>query len=527
MKRIKQFRLICLVLTGLLTVKLFYLSVIKTDELSQSAVLQRTQNINIKSVRGIIYDRSMIPLTEGENRLHAAVFPDELEDKGEAEQLLGKGISYGSGVQIFPLDSVSDKQTRLITMRGISLFNVSERYNEAGLLSHVIGYTSDNGGFGIERIFNKALTVGETDSISLTQNAGNQIMSGLGHSKIINNTYRGVQLTVDYHVQSAVEKVLDDNIESGCAIVLDAVTGNVLAMASRPNFKQSELVKYLNGNRGELINRALSAYDIGSIFKIVLTAAALEEGLVTPGYEFECNGSVDIDGMEFPCNEKNGHGVITLADGLAKSCNAVYYGLGQKIGIDNIYKYAKEFGLGEPVLNIEKLNESAGYIPRFSYSSRELANISIGQGNVSVTPVQAADILCTIVNGGIRQQLSLVSGIVDDGGTAHTMMPTERGRVISKKTAQTLKDMLDSTVEYGTGTRAKIDDWGAGGKTGSAETGWATKDGTMTHAWFAGYFPKDNPRYVCVVMLENGRTGAGAAAPVFKEIGTEIKRLNR
>ncbi|MDR0406324.1 MAG: peptidoglycan glycosyltransferase, partial [Clostridiales bacterium] len=231
---------------------------------------------------------------------------------------------------------------------------------------------------------------------------------------------------------------------------------------------------------------------------------------------------------EFACNNKTGHGQITLEEGLAHSCNVVFYTVGQRLGIEKISRRAKEFGFGERVLKIDALNESPGHMPSDKNSSpRDVANISIGQGTVAATPLQIADLFCTIANDGIRRQLTLVKGIVGENGVARDMDPATVGRVISKDTAKTLRNMLVSAVRYGTGTGADIDGWGAGGKTGSAETGWELDGETMTHGWFAGFFPADSPQYVCVVLAENGKSGGKAAAPVFKEIGEGMKALNR
>ncbi|MDD3767118.1 MAG: penicillin-binding transpeptidase domain-containing protein [Eubacteriales bacterium] len=527
MEKVQKLGFFWLACLGALVLRLSYISTIKSEEYSKSAVLQRTQKIEIKTVRGIIYDRNMIPLTEGESRLYAAVFPNETKNLGQVSLLVGKEISKKEDVQIFPLETVTDEQSKLINMPGVSLFNVSERYNAKGMLSHVIGYYSDKGGFGIENVFNKMLTVRESDSISMIQNANRQVMGGLGYNKKINSTYKGVKLTIDYHIQEAAEEIMDKMVPRGSVIVLDVGTGDILAMASRPNFKQSELAKYLDSSEGELINRAIVQYDIGSVFKVVLAAAALEEGMYGPNSVFECNGKLEIAGMNFVCNEEDGHGAITLSEGLAKSCNIVFYEIGQRIGVENIYKYAKQLGFGSKVLNIETLTEKRGYIPQSVASPREIANLSIGQGKIAVTPLQVADLFCTIANSGIRKQVSLVKGIVDGKGYSKDISPTERGRVLSVATARQIREMLEMAVKGGTGTRANINGWGAAGKTGSAETGWLAGGETMTHAWFAGYFPKENPKYVTVVMVENGKSGAIAAAPVFKEIGNAVKDLNR
>ncbi|OQB13907.1 MAG: Stage V sporulation protein D [Firmicutes bacterium ADurb.Bin193] len=525
MERIIKVRLAAVAMIAVLCGRLFYISVCKGESLATRAVIQRTENIPLRSVRGIIYDRNMLPLTEGQSRLCAAVIPSECADLEEVERLTGHRIEGGE-IRIFELNAITEEQARLVKMRGVRLFNVSERYNASGILSHVIGYTSDEGGFGIERVFNDKLTAKQADSISMITNAGSGILSGLGFKKTTERTYKGVKLSIDYHIQKIVENAMDKGVKSGAAVVVDTKTGDIVAMASRPNFKQSELVKYLSSTEGELVNRAIMPYDVGSVFKVVLVAAALDEGVYAPHSDFVCNGSIDVSGKEFVCNDKDGHGRISLEGGLAHSCNVVFYTIGGRLGIDIISKYAKEFGFGDRVLKIDALGESAGFIPTDPNSPpAAVANISIGQGTVSVTPLQVADMLCTIANGGIRRQLTLVKGMVDDSGASRDVSPADVGRVISSETAKILKNMLIAAVDYGTGTAAKIEGWQTAGKTGSAQTGWLKNGEIMTHGWFGGFFPADDPQYVCVVLCENGKSGATSAAPVFREIGEGIKAL--
>ena len=157
LSRIEKYCGTVLIILALLCMRLLYISAYKGNTLAKQAVMQRTANISIKTVRGVIYDRNMLAITEGQSRLHAAVVPQECANIDEVSRLIGQKITKDD-VQIFSLDAVTEEQAQLVNMRGVSLFNVSERYNNSGVLSHVIGYTSDKGGFGIERVFNDELT---------------------------------------------------------------------------------------------------------------------------------------------------------------------------------------------------------------------------------------------------------------------------------------------------------------------------------------------------------------------------------
>lgn len=447
--------------------------------MTEKVLAQRTQNVQIKSPRGIIYDRNMIKITSGETNV-----------------------------------SVKDKKAY---------------YSDAGnggFLSHVIGYMSLGGsGYGLESAFDDILKSTSSSSFSYLKDIFDN-QTSKGYKINIEKNYGGIALTIDYHIQKTVEDVLDRHKTNGAVIVADCKTGEILAMASRPNFDRNNLEKYLDGKDGELINRCITAYNPGSVFKIIVAAASFEEG-INEDKIYRCDGKTEIDGAEFVCHKKDGHKDQSLKEAFANSCNCAFYEIGNEIGTENIYKYSSLFGIGDEVLKINGIKEDFGNVPKTS-GKRENANISIGQGDVMVTPLQIADILCTVCNGGIRNQLSLIYAYVGSDGNMQKIMPSTVGRVISNTTARKLMDLMRYAVQNGTGNSANVTNFGAGGKTGSAETGWSKGGEIMQHGWFAGFFPSDNPRYVCVVLAENGKSGTDSASPLFSEIGTAIcsdKRL--
>lgn len=395
----------------------------------------------------------------------------------------------------------------------------SDRYS-GGILRHVIGYTWDGGASGIEKVFNDDLISENLGLVTaLKDAAGNEVQRFYKKGE---SSYSGIKLTIDCNIQRAAENVLDSENVTGAAIVVDAKTGGILAMASRPDFDLDNIQKYLNSKNGELLNRAICRYNPGSVFKIITAAAALETGF-SDEFTFECTGKTDIDGLDFVCSKADGHGKITFTQGFAYSCNCLFYTLGEQTGYDSIREYARRFGLGEKVLRINGFDEFKGNIPSAGgMTSRALANISIGQGEVLATPLQIADVLCTVANGGVRRQLSLIGGIVDENGVCTDIKPSEIGRVISADTARHLQQMLRETVMYGTGKNAEIPSAPAAGKTATAETGWERDGKLLTHGWFAGYFPYYDPKYVCVVFSEGGSYGSVSAAPVFAKIGEKI-----
>ena len=455
----------------LLISRIFYFSILQNEELTKSVISQRTQKINFTSPRGIIYDRNMIRIT--------------------------------------------DAKMKLIVKDGVPHYVGNRTSN---ILNHVIGYISADGkGSGIEGAFDYVLSPQGMSTVSYLKDINNNMVSG-GYSIDIEKSYKGIALTIDYHIQKIAEEAMDNYKINGAVIVADCKNGEILAMASRPNYDPSNLADYLDGTDGELLNKSILQYNPGSVFKIVVASVFLENHF-NDEVTYECTGKSVIGGVEFVCHKEDGHGLQTTEQAFANSCNCAFYQIGADAGIEEIYKYATDFGIGTEVLHINGIKEDNGQIPSVISGEAELANISIGQGNVMVTPLQITDMLCTICNGGMRNQLTLVKGMVDENGVCTEVSHTQLGRVISETTARRMIDMMNTAVDQGTGGNAKLEHCGAGGKTGSAETGWE-KDGVlMQQGWFAGYFPSENPQYVCVVIAENGTSGSDSACPVFQYIG--------
>lgn len=474
LKRLKFVFISFGIIMALLVARIFYFSVIQNESLTKSVLSQRTTKVNFTSPRGIIYDRNMIKITDAQMKL-----------------------------------VVKDNKPYYIGNR------------TGNILSHVIGYISGDGkGSGIEGAFDYVLAAQDNSTISYLKDINNNKISE-GYAINMENSYKGISLTIDYHIQKVAEEAMDSLEIDGAAIVADCASGEILAMVSRPNYDANNLADYLEGTDGELLNKGILQYNPGSVFKIIVATAFLENHY-NDEMIYECTGKTQIDGIEFVCHKEEGHGKQNIEQAFANSCNCAFYNIGRLVGIDEIFKYSYDFGIGNEVLRINGIYEATGYVPQNISSSAELANISIGQGDVMVTPLQIADILCTICNGGIRNQLTLVRGIVNDEGECEKTQSATVGRVIGETTARRLLNMMDKAVSQGTGINAQVDYYGAGGKTGSAETGWEKDGKLMQQGWFAGYFPVKNPKYVCVVIAENGNSGSDSACPVFKLIAENM-----
>lgn len=461
------------------------IAVIDSEQYVSRAVSQRLDEKEVKYWRGGIVDRDFVPFVDGRSTI--------VEVPGGA-------------------------------------YSLPQRYDEKSLARHVIGYTdAENAGVsGLEMAFDNLLQTGVDYRVTGLKDARENPIARAG-LQTENAHYvpeKTVKLTLDYHIQQMVEQAMDTMPYNGAVVVLDVQSFDVLAMASRPNFDQTDVGAVLSGGGTQLLNRALSPYNAGSIFKIVTAAAGLEAGVCTPDGTHMCGGSRDVSGVEFFCQRREGHGELPLHSAFALSCNMAFYDIGERTGGQALMDMARRFGLGGTLLGGIGLPESAGSVPqKETYTDAEVANLSIGQGELMITPLQAANMACIIASGGWQRPVNLVDGIVDaDGQTVEHLRRYGAARVIDTQIARTIGEMMLETTVSGTGTNARLPQ-GAAGKTSTAETGWDGGTGLMVHGWFVGYFPYDNPKYAMAVLAEDGKQGNAACAPLFRQIAEQLLQM--
>lgn len=543
-KRLRLIRSAFTFFLMVITVRLFNIQAITGKQYSTAAALQRTRNRPLYSERGDILDRNGIRFTGRETCWKAVLQPATLlENPGDLRTVadifnisvenLSKKISASNLPTIAQVTQAQAEAIADSTLSGISVINMRVRNSDATLAPHILGYVDDKGEegmAGIEKAYQETLKSGDGVYVGVIADAGNSYMSRYGYRiwDTMGKEKLDVRLTLDYHLQSIVEETMDRMVDKGAAVLLDILTGEILAIASRPDFDPCNVNVSLNDKNQPLFNRALGTYTPGSIFKIITVAAALEEGL-SPDLTFYCPGYVDLGGTRMKCWDyvQGGHGTLNMAQAFAQSCNSYFINLGLKTGRDAIVDMAKKFGFGVKTgLYEEGIDEPSGELPGAitPASPVEIGNLSIGQGNILVTPVQAANMTAAIANGGILNEISLIDAVVNaEGQRVRNIRSPSWRRVISKETAASLQGMMLMTVESGTGELADIGGFGgSAGKTGSAETGWVVDDRNILHAWFSGYFPTYDPRYALCIFIEDGRSGASSAAPVFAEISARI-----
>jgi penicillin-binding protein 2 len=426
--------------------------------------------------------------------------------------------------------------------KGVEMIDAVERYGDEQLAPHIVGYLNPektNGAAGIEMAYDDLLKQYDGSlKLRYTLDAAGHTLT-LNPPEVLRDNYKsegGVALTLDADFQRIAQRAMK-GVEKGAAVVMDVATGDIKASVSVPAYDANDLAASLQDPDSPFVNRAFSQYNVGSTFKLVVAAAALESG-VSRYERYTCEGYADVGGHIFYCHWRNGHGNIDLKKAIEISCNPFFIHLGLETGGKNIVSMAREIGFTRAAQFTDDIRTQSGTLPSDAEleSDAAVANLSFGQGSLTATPIQIAQMVSTTANGGFAVTPRLVEGFTDDGKTyyEHTAAYAP-SRVFSKRTSDILRETLVNNVEVGSGVKAKptVAGVGAGGKTASAQTGIYLEPGVeeseVVHAWFAGYFPADTPKYAVVVLVEDGKSGEDTAAPIFRKIAdgilvTELQR---
>jgi penicillin-binding protein 2 len=448
-----------------------------------------------------------------------------------------------------------------VELPGVSIEVGSKRvYPPDGFAAHLFGYVGQVnarelerfrdyrlgdvlGKFGIEKRWETTLR-GQGGGQQIEVDANGQRLRVLGEAEA--KAGDSLVLTIDAHVQQAAEAALHD--KEGAIVVLGVHTGEVLAMASRPAFdpnlfargiRTEEWRALVDDQLRPLNNRAIQGqYPPGSTFKVIMAAAALEKGVVTPATRFHCSGGLQFGRHRFRCWRRRGHGSMNLQQAIAHSCDVYFYQVGQRLGIQNIADYARLFGMGKP-LGVGLDHEAPGLIPDAAWKSKflkspwlpgETLSVVIGQGYVTATPLQMAVVAATVANGGTVYRPHVVKQTMEVGGeTAETYAPEVMATTkINPEVLRLVRDgMLDVVNSRGaTGSRAKLPDVLVAGKTGTSQviSGTRGKGKIMPrqfrdHAWFIAFAPYEAPEVAVACVIEHSGAGGGqVAAPAVRQV---------
>jgi penicillin-binding protein 2 len=358
-----------------------------------------------------------------------------------------------------------------------------------------------------------------------------------------------IYLTLDFELQRRAEQYFAENEMVGAAVALDPRNGEVLAMVSSPAYNPNvyskrftpDVYKLITSNPFKIeLNRAIQGlYSPGSVFKVVMAMAGLSEGAIGTGTVFNCGGSAVFRGRRFRCWRREGHGAVNVARGMKVSCDVFFYNVGDRLGVDKIHDYANKLTFGE-ISHIDLDGERAGLVPSTKWANEkqhrkwypsETISVSIGQGPLIVTPLQVANMIAAVANGGKVFQphvVRYVDRVQKDGSYKRFRVPSRviHEVALAPNANKAVKDGLWKVVneEGGTGGNARIEGLDIAGKTGTvqviAQHGWVRTEGLpfryKDHAWFASFAPVNNPQMVVVVFIEHGGHGGTDAAPLAK-----------
>lgn len=497
---------------------------------SAAARSQSAAKLLLSEGRGNIFDCHFRPLTNAQSRVYALMEP------GSRSYRTWFGTVQPSQRTAF-YDATRRAQPFLIPVSEQAegeeapayTFLTVQRYFAAPIAPHLIGYLDGDGQgvAGVEYACNELLQGGSTreDVFCATDAAGGIIAADEPRILYTQGTGSGVMLTLDADLQRICEGAATE-IDRGCILVLECATGRVRASVSMPSFDPTDVAASIRLDDTSLINRAVSAYNVGSVFKPLLAAAALEAGF-SPAERYECTGAIDVNGHVYHCFGNEAHGPVDMAGALEQSCNCYFVQLGLRLGAQRVYEAAAAAGLGHSTALAGSLRTAAGNLPDAGQlaDKGQLASISFGQGALTASPLQMAAAINTFATGGRYVEPSFVEGIVNEYTrqvTESLYAPVQR-QAFTAEAAEAVRQMLVGVVENGLGQAALPAGGGAGGKTGTAQTG-RTDDGghEIVNAWFAGFWPAEQPQYTIVVLLDEGPHSSTDAARVFSDVASAL-----
>ena len=509
--------------------RLFYLAS-RTDYAARAAA-QSTVTLELPARRGGFYDCMGLPLTGLEKRWLALCFPgqENYTRLYACTDTAGQELLYRSRSRAAPFLVEVDRD---MTALGIPCYAASRRYATAPLCPQLLGYLDGegHGAAGLEKALDALLTgSGARDTLLCPVTAQGTLRTGeqVQHLQADSGAV-GARLTLSRSVQRAAEAVAAQTMTTGCILVLDVPTAALRACVSVPGFDPADPAASLEAPDSPFLNRALQAYAVGSVFKPVLAAAALEAGLAP---EYDCNGAVVVDGQIFRCAGGVPHGEVDLLAALAKSCNGYFIRLGQQLGAQALLQQAQALGFGRSIGLAEGLTAQSGALPGAEElaQSGQLANFSFGQGSLLATPLQVAAMMNTIAGGGTYHTPRFCYGVTDAYGTLTDPFQLPAPRIVcDAATAKTLRSMLQSVVEDGIGHAAKPAGGTAAGKTGTAQTGQFDAAGDeLLNYWFSGFIPAQTPKYTITVLQDGVLEPETSSAALFAKIAEGLQVIEQ
>lgn len=583
LKRILIMAVVIIFLMTTTVARVFYLTIVRGDELSEKAETQQLKDTEITAMRGTIYDSNGNVLAQSASVWNVFIDPLNIKDKqrdlivDEFANLFGYDAdekkefydrtthqNHYELVEKKVENNIKEKLSKFVSKNElggcIGTEQTTKRYYPYGTLaSSVIGFTGadDQGLSGIEAYYDEQLT-GTNGRIITAKDAKSNNIANDYETSIAATDGDSIVLTINQTIQYYLEKGLRETMneyqaKGAYGVVMNCNTGAVLAMSSLPDYDCNEPYKLTYSKDKKAIKKlsdktakqeAESAavqnqwrnftvsdtYVPGSVFKTFVASAALEENVVNLNTTYNCTGSIQVDKYKMKCHYHPGHGMQTLTQGLENSCNPFFITIGQKLGVHNYFKYFDAFGFTQKT-NIDLPGEaSPQYYKEDQYGIVELSSASFGQTN-SLTPIQVCTGLCAIANGGKLLQPYLVSSIVDaNGKTVKKTQTKEIRQVISADTSEKVRKMMKSVVDNGTGKNGYVAGYSVGGKTGTSTKLGESKNGEGDKyiVSFGAIAPSDDPEIAMLIIVDepNQDLGGGAlCAPIAAQVTQEAMNV--
>ena len=501
----------------------------QTEQSTLTGVRQGNYHLHIPLTSGVIYDRSMQPLNQSE-QIRCAVVNPTPEAAAAVFAKTADPEAAAAGFQsrspfLCKLSAPVPSAKDVIVLTGTE--------NRPGTLpaQHLLGYIQNgHAAAGLEYAYEPWLSACSTAAdITFTVDANGALLAGGESRQVISGEPGGgIVTTLDAGIQQIAEECLQTvSPHSGAVVILRCGTGEITACASMPVYDPDHLADALNREDTPFLNRALSAYSVGSVFKLVTAATALEHG-TGKKFMYDCTGEITVRGQRFRCHKWDGHGLLDMQNALIQSCNPYFISLSRMVTPEMLHDTAGQLGFGAASEIADGLCGDSGYLPSAKelHIDAEKANFSFGQGKLLATPLQIAAMTACIADDGIYTAPYLVAGLTPDGQQIVQQTEPAQRRVLSQETASALRWMMNAVLEKSKTAKGKPAGVRAAGKTSTAQTGRYADDGTeYCHAWMTGFFPVYQPEYIVTVFVENGGSGNEAAAPVFRSVIERILAL--
>lgn len=539
-----------LILTGLIG-RLVYLMVFDAEYYQKRAEDLHKRERKIKAARGEIVDRNGVVLATNKTVCTISVIHSQIKEPERVTEILAKELEMNQTEVRKRVEKISSMEKvktnvekevgdkiREYNLDGVKVDEDYKRYYPYdSLASKVLGFTGgDNQGIiGLEVKYEETLK-GSNGTILTTTDARGIELDAVAEDRIEPVAGKTLEISMDYNIQKyceqAAEKVMREKQADGVSILLmNPQNGEILSMVNVPEFNLNDPFELNIGEEleGEKLQDALNAmwrnrcindtYEPGSTFKIITSAACLEEGVVTPEDTFSCPGYRMVEDRRIRCHKVGGHGSETFVQGIQNSCNPVFIDIGLRLGAERFYDYFQQFGLLD-LTGIDLPGEAGTIMHQVeNIGLVELATISFGQ-SFQVTPVQMAVTVSSIINGGRRVTPHFGKAVLDrEGNVLETLSYEERSGVVSEKTSKTMQTLLEGVVANGSGKNAYIEGYSIGGKTATSQT--LPRSANKYISSFIGFAPAEDPQVLGMVVIHNPQGiyyGGTIAAPVLRSI---------